>query len=243
MSTTVTVPQALRDAWAAGEWRPLRDEAAAARTAALPGLLAMLDRFLKAETGLVEFVKESQDFSIAQPNWGFKGMAQMQLNQYAKVALQADLVDVVEGVFRTALPAPADEDQARSALGEVVLLTQRFVDEAKRLAIGQPAPGRVPLVISYFWEAQDREQWPIAYPASKQVLKEHGLYQDSSDPVESYLTLRDAILELGRELGGDVWDIEALLWLLRPEMAGDTHRGGLPPVGEPARKPKLPTGK
>jgi hypothetical protein len=76
------------------------------------------------------------------------------------------------------------------------VLTQRFVDEAKRLAIGQPAPGRVPLVISYFWEAQDRDQWPIAYPASKQVLEKHGLYQDSSDPVESYLTLRDAILEL-----------------------------------------------
>lgn len=241
MSTTDTVPQALRDAWSAGEWRPIRDEAAAARTAALPGLLAMLDRFLKAETGLVEFVKESQDFSIAQPNWGFKGMAQMQLNQYAKVARQADLVDEVEGVFRTALPAPTDEDRARSALGEVVLLTQRFVDEAKRLAIGQPAPGRVPLVVSYFWEAQDRDQWPIAYPASKQALKRHGLYQDSSDPVESYLTFRDAILELGRELGGDVWDIEALLWLLRPEMAQDVHRGGLPPVGKP--KPKQPTGK
>ena len=141
MSTTVTVPQALRDAWAAGEWRPLRDETAAARTAALPGLLAMLDRFLKAETGLVEFVKESQDFSIAQPHWGFKGMAQMQLNQYAKVARQADLVDEVEGVFRTALPAPTDEDQARSALGEVVLLTQRFVDEAKRLGDRQARSG------------------------------------------------------------------------------------------------------
>src|SRR5688500_13752386 len=46
-------------------------------------------------------------------------MAQMQLNQYAKVARQADLVDEVEGVFRTALPAPTDEDQARSALGAI----------------------------------------------------------------------------------------------------------------------------
>src|SRR4051794_6915616 len=178
MSTTVTVPETLRDAWEAGEWRPLRDEAAAARTAALPSLLAMLDRFLKAETGLVEFVKESQDFSIAQPHWGFKGMAQMQLNQYAKVAPQAGLVDEVEGVFKTALPAPTDVDQARSALDAVVLLTRRVVAEAKRLAIGQPAPGRVPLVVSYFWEAQNRDEWPIAYPASKQVLKKYGLHQD-----------------------------------------------------------------
>ena len=237
MSSTVTVPQALREAWAGGEWRPIRDEAAAARTAALPGLLAMLDRFLKAETGLGEFVKESQDFSIAQPHWGFKGMAQMQLNQYAKVARQADLVDAVEGVLRTALPAPTDEDQARSALGEVVLLTQRFVDEAKRLAVGQPAPGRVPLVMSYFWEAQDRDQWPIAFPASKQVLAKHGLYQDSSDPAESYLTLRDAILKLGRELGGDVWDIEALLWQL--DVQRGSHRSGLPP--KPKSEKELPT--
>lgn len=235
MSTTV--PHALRDAWEAGKWRPPRDETAAARTAALPGLLAMLDRFLNAETGLVEFVKESQDFSIAHPHWGFKGMAQMQLNQYAKVASQADLIDAVEGVFRAALPAPTDEDQARGALREVLGLTQRFVDEAKRLGVGSPAPGRVPLVISYFWEAQDREEWPIAYPASKHVLAKHGLYQDSSDPAESYLMLRDAILTLGRELGGDVWDIEALLWQL-DEQRGP-YRSGLPP--KPKSERELPT--
>ena len=49
------------------------------------------------------------------------------------------------------------------------------------------------------------------------MLAKHGLYHEACDPAESYLALRDAILGLGRELGGDVWDIEALLWLLRPK--------------------------
>jgi hypothetical protein len=209
------IPPALRDAWEKGDWRQSRDE----RIAALPPLREMLDRFLRAETGLIEFAKESQDLSFSHPYWGFKGFAQMQLNQYAKVALAADLVDEAERTLRAALPAPADEDQARAALREVVELTQRFVDEADRLGLGKPAPGRVPLIVSYFWEAQNREQWPIAYRASKEVLAAHGLFRESGDPADSYLALRSSILELCHGLGGDVWEIEALLWWLRPKKA------------------------
>jgi energy-coupling factor transporter ATP-binding protein EcfA2 len=217
VSSTVTVPQALREAWADEEWRPLRDETAALRTPALPALKAMLDRFLRGETGLAEFAKESQDLSFSQPHWGFKGFAQMQLNQYAKVAQAANLVDEAEHVLRATLAAPSADAEARSALSELVDLTQKLAGEAARLGIGKPAPGRVPFFVSYFWEAQDRDLWPVAYRATKEVLATYGLYHESADPAESYMALRDAILSLGRELGGDVWDIEALLWLLRPK--------------------------
>ena len=148
---------------------------AQSRESALPALRAMLDRFLSGQTGLAEFAKESQDFSFEEPHWGFKGFAQMQLNQYSKIARTADLVDETERVLRAALPAPADEHAARIALQDLVQLTQRLVDEADRLGLGKPAPGRVPLVASYFWEAQAREQWPMAYRASKEVLQANGL--------------------------------------------------------------------
>jgi len=82
---------------------------------------------------LDQFAKQSQEFSFAQPYWGFRGSAQMQLNQYAKVARAADLVDEAERTLRDTLPAPIDDDQARSALRKVVELTERFVDEAGRL--------------------------------------------------------------------------------------------------------------
>ena len=217
--STVSVPQELRDAWADGEWRPLRDETAASRTRALPELKAMLDRFLRAETGLAEFAKESQNLSFSHPHWGFKGFAQMQLNQYAKIAQEANLVDKAERVLRATLAVPSTDADARHALRELLDLTQEMAGEAARLGIGKPAPGRVPLVVSYFWEAQNRDRWPVAYRASKEVLATHGLYHERDDPAESYLALRDAILSLGSELGGDVWDIEALLWLLRPKKA------------------------
>jgi energy-coupling factor transporter ATP-binding protein EcfA2 len=177
----------------------------------------MLDRFLRGETGLAEFAKESQDLSVSQPHWGFKGFAQMQLNQYAKVAQAANLVGDAERVLRAALPAPSTDEDARSALRELVDITQKLADEAALLGVGKPAPGRVPFVVSYFWEAQDRDLWPVAYRASKEVLAKHGLYREADNPADSYVALRDAILGLGRELGGDVWDIEALLWLLRPK--------------------------
>ncbi len=193
----------------------------------------MLDRFLRAETGLAEFAKEGQDFSFAQPHWGFKGFAQMQLNQYAKVAQEASLVEETERVLRATLAAPGTDAAALTALRDLVDLTKKLAGEAARLGIGKPAPGRVPLVVSYFWEAQDRDHWPVAHRASKEVLAAHGLYHEREDPAESYVALRDAILSLGRELGGDVWDIEALLWLLRPKkVEGETPKPPKP-GGEP----------
>ena len=158
----------------------VRDDAAARRMAALPVLRGVIDRFLRGETGLEQFTKESSDFAFAEPHWGFKAFGQMHLNQYVKVARGAGVVDEVEGALRDALRAPAGEDDARRALRNVIDLTRRIGDEASRLGVGKPAPGRVPFVVSYFWEAQDRDQWPIAYPASKDALRPHGLYQEAA---------------------------------------------------------------
>ena len=238
MSGTLTIPQALRDAWTKGIWREEADKSARARDAALPSLLALIDRFLQGQTGLAEFTKESNDFAFAEPHFGFKGFAQMQLNQYAKIATAADLVAEVESTLRAGLQAPTDEEGARRALRNVVEVTERLVDEAERLGVGKPAPGRIPLVVSYFWEAQDRERWPMAYPASRATLEAHSLYHESADPVESYMTLRDTILELARQLGGGVWDIEALLWVLRPKKPSNPPK---PPKLQPAKPQKQET--
>ena len=224
-------PQALQDFWEAGDWRAIRDAAAAQREAVLPQLLDLLQRFLAGTTGLQQFVKESSDFAFAHPHWGYKSFAQMQLNMYAKIAQGSGRVDEVERALRAALPAPASTEDARQALTQVVELTEQLVVEAKQLGVGKPAPGRVPLVITYFWEAQDREQWPIFYPASKETLEKYGLYAEAADPAESYLVLREAIKTLETQLDGDVWDVEALLYLLRPKKG--------PPPPEPDPGPRV----
>jgi hypothetical protein len=233
------VPPVLLDAWEKGDWRPISEEAREARDHALPALRAMLDRFVQGTTTLPEFAQESQDFSFAEGHWGFKGFAQMQLNQYAKIATEANAVTDSESVLRSALVAPVDESEAREKLGEVVDLTERLGDEADSLGIGKPARGRVPLVVTYFWEAQKRDQWPMAYPATKATLEANGLYRETRDPVDSYIALRKVVLDLTQALGGDVWDTEALLWLLRPEKKEPKQKPGpkppLPPRPEPRR--------
>jgi hypothetical protein len=217
------VPDALRAVWTEGTWR--QPDTDANREAALPELRSILDRFLAAETGLSEFVKESQDFAVAKPYWGFRGFAQMQLNQYAKIAEAAGLVEEVEQGLRATLRAPANDDEARAAFHEIGELTSRLIDEAGRLGLGKPAPGRIPLVVSYFWEAQDRDRWPISYPTSKRTLETYDLYRDAGHPADAYLAFRDATIGLGAELGADTWEIEHLLWLFRQEKT-------------PAEKPK-----
>jgi hypothetical protein len=115
------VPEEIRQAWEEGKWH--QPEVDAGREAALPKLRAILARFSEADTGLAAFAKESQDFAIAQPYWGFKGFAQMQVNQYAKIAQAAGIVEEAERVLRAALRAPDDDDAARAAFRDLGQLT------------------------------------------------------------------------------------------------------------------------
>ena len=220
----------LRAIWETGAWRVQRAEAGEVRLAALPELQGIIERFVSGHSGLQTFRQESHDFAFAHPHWGFKGFGQMLLNQIAKIAESSGTIDKVTAELREILAVPADEAAAEEALANFVTMLSALGEDGVKLGVGKPAPGRAPLVASYFWEAQDRERWPVFYPKSRDELAKRGLFQHPGDPVAAYRAFRTAVFALRDDLGGDVWDIESLLWTLpkvekpKPPERSDTAR-------------------
>jgi 5-methylcytosine-specific restriction enzyme B len=143
---------------------------------------------------------------------GFQGQGgQMFFNILVRLTGEEALGEAL----RTALPVPSDESDARTKL---VRFTA-FVEAARERA-GRPRGASVgygPFFVSFFWEAQDRDQWPIYFPASRGALGREGLFVDEGPFADRYIAFRTTIFTLRDQLETDTWGVEAFLWHLDKE--------------------------
>jgi len=186
----------------AESWRLLWEEhasdpdAVAARTAwmrardvALPGLRALLDRFVGGETALEPF-RAALD-ARTKSDWralALRGPSgAMLLNQLVK---RAPDVDALTAALRVALAAPADVaaagDRLRALLGALTPPVQ---------------PARVVAFVAACWHAQAPERWPAYQPSAREALGEEGLFAPAGDAVAAYVAFRLAFLALAAAIG------------------------------------------
>jgi hypothetical protein len=142
----------------------------------------------------------------------------MFFNQLVKAA---DLDDLT-AALKAALPAPADEEEAKSKLEAFQAAVDRARDRAETTGATKPGGGRINFFISFFWELFDRETWPTFFPNSRNVLEEHGLLDTSQPQPDLYVAYRRRINELKETLATTTWGVEHLLW--------DLGQGGAEPV-------------
>jgi len=196
-------------------WDANRDRAVAVYREALTS-------FLDGNSDLSEFRTRIDSLSKSEPHWGFRGTSQMFFNQLVRAADP----DVLSDVLKAVLPAPSDENDARRKLE---LLQSEVEDVRKRAeAAGttKPGVGRIDSFVSFFWELQEREQWPMFFPNSRDVLEQQDLLDLNQSQPDLYLSYRDAIFRVREALGTDVWGVEHLLWRLGQgagKVDGDGH--------------------
>lgn len=202
----------LQDAWVAyrsrvadeyGEW----DER---RLAAIPEYLETMNGFLGGNVDVREFRSRIDSLGKSQPLFGFGGTSQMFFNQLVNAA-EPDALDIA---LKSVLPAPADEADAREKLERFCAAVEASREHAESLGVTQPGVGRVATFVSFFWELQDREQWPRFFPNSRDLLEQHGLLDTNQGQPELYLAYRSVLAELKDRLGVDTWTLEHLLWHL-----------------------------
>jgi len=212
--------ETLRARWdAGGSWTDKQAEWRVARDEDVPELLGIMRRFQEGEINASEFRFEMDRFGKRTKLAGFGGIAgQMFFNLLVKAAPEPEVADAL----RAALPAPADD----AACGVTFERFLSFVESAGELAKAgggtAPALGYVPYFLSFFWEAQDIDRWPIYYPASRNTLIRYGLFSDKGPLPERYLQFRDRMDQLRTDFGGDTWDIETFLWTLNSEATAAT---------------------
>ena len=202
----------LKEIWSAGgPWRETRDQVGEDRERALQQLHQIVADLLSGKTSATEFRSAIDSFSKRERQWGFGGLSgQMFLNMLVKAADE----EALARALRAALPAPADEDECRRKFDDFLAFVEETRERAQEIGVTRPSPGYTPYFLSFFWEAEDRDTWPIYYPNSRDTLAKHGLFSDSGPLPERYLRYREQIFQLREALGADTWAVEGLLWHL-----------------------------
>jgi hypothetical protein len=186
---------------AAAEWDALREET-------VPLYRQALDQFLDGTADVATFRTSVDSLSKSQGWFGFRGTGQMFFNQLVKAA---DLEDLT-AALKAALPAPADEEEAKAKLEAFQEAVDRARDRAETTGATKPGGGRINFFISFFWELVDRKTWPTFFPNSRNILEEHGLLDTSQPQPDLYIAYRRRIEELKATLETTTWGVEHLLW-------------------------------
>jgi hypothetical protein len=180
------------------------------REAASGEHLTALNDFLVGDLDLGGFRSRIDSLTKSYPLWGFRGMSQMFFNQLVKAAEP----EALDSALKAGLPAPADDAEAESKLEAFVAAVEAARENAESIGATQPGAGRVDAFVTFFWELQDRESWPIFFPNSRDVLEQHGLLDAAQPQPQLYMAYRARIMELKELLGVGTWDVEHLLWHL-----------------------------
>jgi hypothetical protein len=186
------------------------------RIKAIEELKKMVSDFLSGSLSMVDFKEKSEMMSRTFPYWGFKGFSgQMQLNQYVN-----NIEDSMkEKKLKEALSVPKNIDEA-------VMKIDTLAEYLTELKTKTDNPKSIPrvnqsLMLSYFWELQAPELYPVFFGSEKNVLENLGFdfkSQETSGVAFRYFAeIYSAIRSLFEKTKGinekhPVWYIEHVLW-------------------------------
>jgi hypothetical protein len=212
----------LRQHWDAHpQWH--EQETRAAREATLPALRALIESFRSGALDLTEFRRriDSQSKQRETGVWGFRGNAGVMFF----TMLWKGAAEELAPLLRTVIALPPDDAGAREAIDQLRALARATKAHTGNRNIHEKF---APFFLSFFWEAQDREQWPMFHPASREGLDRLGLASLPEDVSEAYLAFRHAMQQACGTVGADVWDLEQFLWCFKH--ASPTPGGDAPPA-------------
>lgn len=186
------------------------------RKEAIPDIKALVESFIAKRISLAEFKEQSDLYSRKYPYWGFKGFSgQMQLNQY----LNNIKDNTKEDILRSALICP---DTIGEAEDKITTLAE-YLRKQKATAENYQSIPRVSqaFLLSYFWEMQRPQKWPVFYSSTKKVLSGLGVDLDNQEYAgDTYHFFADSIFSIQnfyeqeklQKFDNPLWFVEHVLW-------------------------------
>jgi hypothetical protein len=221
-------------------------------------LKPLLADYLAGKVALAQFKSKVDGLNKRNELWGFQGIkGQMFFNVVVK---RADDTDKCDQELKSALAVPANEQIASSKiktfLSYINRLGEQWVSSGKT-RYGTPKVGSIPFFLSYFWQIQAREVWPIYYTNAVQTMTDLNIWQPSGDIAEDYLKFKqvhEALIKLFSESSKrsfSLYDVEHVFWFKggnpydrvkleqkTPESSPAKPPINLPAVAEPDRLPE-----
>lgn len=182
-------------------------------------LLPLLRSLLGGDTALDQFKSQIDGINKRHQLWGFRGIkGQMFFNMLANVAATPEELD---SELKSALVLPSNEELARSRIKTFVSYVKRIGDDyvdAGGSKNSRPKVSSIPFFLSYFWQVQDHQTWPVYYTNSVQVMGDLNLWQPSEDPADDYIAykhIHEELIQLfDQEIGRaqTLYDVEHVFW-------------------------------
>lgn len=186
------------------------------REAAILELNTWLESFLNKKLSIQEFKEQSEGLCRKFPYWGFKNFSgQMQLNQYTNNIPD----EKKDHILRNSLALPRTKEDVSlkiNSLYEYLGVLKGAVENPKSIPRTSQA-----YLLSYFWELQDAERWPVYYGSTKRALIDLGFDLDSQEtPGDKYVAYVDVIQliqeyfvkEKNIQSEHPCWFVEHVLW-------------------------------
>lgn len=183
-------------------------------------LKPLLAGYLNGSVDLIEFKSKIDGINKRNELWGFSGIkGQMFFNMVVNVA---DHREECDQELKAAIAVPTSEQIASSRIKTFQSYVRRLGEQwvaNGNTRYGAPKAGSIPFFLSYFWQIQDRNTWPIYYTNTVQTLSDLNLWQPSEDIANDYLEYTRIHKELAR-LFGEIakrnftfYDVEHVFWL------------------------------
>jgi hypothetical protein len=201
-------------------------------------LKPLLAGFLNGSVPLVSFKRQVDSVNRQNRLWGFSGIkGQMFFNVLTNLAADKDECDTQ---LKTVLRVPANDQEADKKLRDfcnyVIRVGDQFVEGGGARG-ARPMPGSIPSFVSYFWQIQDRDVWPVYYTNTVQMLTDMNLWQETEEVGDDYLSykhLHEMLAETYSEAAGrrfSLYDVEHVFWFKSGKLTG------MPPASEGVAKP------
>ena len=182
-------------------------------------LKPLLADYLAGEVLLADFKSKVDGINKRNELWGFKGIkGQMFFNMVVNVADDAEECDQE---LKSALAVPANDQIASSRIKTFLSYVKRLGEQwvgGGNTRYGTPKIGSVPFFLSYFWQIQNRAEWPVYYTNAVQTMADLNIWQPSEDVAEDYLTfkrihevLANLFSEASKRSFG-LYDVEHVFW-------------------------------
>ena len=202
-------------------------------------LQPLLCAYLSGHTDLASFKTKVDGINKRNEFWGFKGIkGQMFFNMVVNVANDKSECD---RELKAAIKVPTNEDMASTRIETFANYVSRIGDHHLELGgtgAGRPKPGSIPFFISYFWQIQETEIWPVFYTNSVNIMTDMNLWVPTGEPAADYLTYKHIHEELGRVFTQEskknfgLYEVEHVFWF----KGGNPYGGNKPMVKERVSK-------
>ena len=191
-------------------------------------LKPLLADYLAGKIPLDTFKPKNDGINKENRLWGFQGIkGQMFFNLIVKGS--ADAAEW-EKELKAAITAPEDEDAARNQINTFASYVCGIGDahvKAGGSKQGRPKPSSIPFFLSYFWQVQDRQTWPIYYTNAVKTMSALQIWQPSTDLADNYIAFKHLYEELvqkfslasGKPFG--LYDVEHVFWFIGEHLFDD----------------------